>query len=109
MTDGEWVIVPYDKLDLAAIARDLQTPTQVRHPNRAMWRTAVQVGVALLTLVPYMVADMDVPTEGWVAQVVGVAMAASRIMALPQVVTFTERHLPWLAPAGGIRTTDGHG
>lgn len=86
-----------------------QVPTQVRHPNRTMWRTAVQVGFALLTLMPYVVANVDVPTEGWVAQVVGVAMAASRVMSLPQVVTFTEKYFPWLAPAGGTQMPPGHG
>lgn len=86
----------------------MSEPTQVQHPNRTAWRTAVQVGIAVLTTVPYVVADLDVPVEGVLAQVVGVAAAVSRVMAIPQVAKVIREHLPWLAPAPGGANTPGH-
>lgn len=78
-------------------------PTQVQHPWRAAIRTGVQVAIGVVSVVPYIVAEVDVPTEGWLAQVIGVAMAASRIMNIPQVARLIERHFPGLAPAGGTK------
>lgn len=81
-----------------------EQPTQVRHPWRSTVRTGFQVVVALASLLPYVVAEIDVPVEGLLAQVLAVAVGITRVMAMPQVSTFLERFLPGLAPAGGTRT-----
>lgn len=78
--------------------------TQVQHPWRSTVRTVFQVGVALATLLPYVVTEAHISVTGGVAQVVGVAAAVTRVMALPGVVEFLQRFAPWLAPAGGTRT-----
>lgn len=78
-------------------------PTQVQHPWRSTVRTAVQVVVALATLIPYVVAEARIPVEGMVAQVVGVSAGLARVMALPGVSAFLERFAPWLAPATPTR------
>lgn len=81
-----------------------QVPTQVRHPWRSAIRTGFQVLLGVVSVVPFIVADVDVPTEGWLAQVVAVAMAASRIMNIPQVARLIERHFPGLSATGGTDT-----
>lgn len=81
-----------------------QVPTQVLHPNRTAWRTAVQVGLAVVTVIPLVVADLDMPIEGLLAQVVAVAAGISRVMAIPRVAKLIREHLPWLSPAGGTET-----
>lgn len=80
---------------------DPQAPTQVQHPWRSTVRTGFQVAVAAATLIPYVVTNADIPTTGWVAQLVAVSAGLARIMALPGVVAFLERFAPWLAPTGG--------
>lgn len=81
------------------------TSTQVRHPRRAVIRTVFQLVVASATLLPYVAAGITLPTEGAVAgafaQVLAVAATITRIMAMPQVVAFLERFVPWLAPGDG--------
>lgn len=84
-----------------------QTPTQVQYPWRSTIRTAVQVALALATLIPYVVTETHIPAEGWVAQVVAVSAGLARVMALPGVAAFLERFAPWLAPAGGPKTPTG--
>lgn len=72
--------------------------TQEQHPLRSSIRTAFQVGVALASLIPYVVTEADIPAAGWVGQVVGVSMGITRVMALPRVNDFLRRHVPLLAP-----------
>lgn len=79
-------------------------PTQVRHPWRAAIRTGFQVAVALATLIPYVVAQAQIPAVGAVGQVVAVAAGVARVMALPGVSMFLERFFPWLAATGGTDT-----
>lgn len=79
-------------------------PTQVRHPWRSTIRTGFQVLIGVISVVPFIVAGIDVPTEGWLAQVIAVAMAASRIMNIPQVSKLIERHFPGLSATGGTDT-----
>lgn len=72
-------------------------PTQVKHPWRASARTVVQGIVAFAALLPLILSASGVPVVGWVAAVVAVAGAITRVMALPQVEDFLERYLPFLA------------
>lgn len=72
--------------------------TQERHPWRSSIRTGFQVAVALATLIPYVVTEADIPAEGAVGQVVGVAVVVARVMALPGVNAFLKRYAPGLAP-----------
>jgi hypothetical protein len=74
------------------------TTTQEKHPARSSFRTAFQVIVALATLIPAVVLEADIPVEGWVAQVVGVAVGVARVMAMPKVNDFLRRFAPMLAP-----------
>lgn len=71
--------------------------TQVAHPWRATIRTVFAVVVAVLTLIPVVVATAGIGTVPAVAQVVAVTAAVTRILALPQVETFVSTFLPWLA------------
>lgn len=84
------------------------TPTtQEQHPRRAAIRTAVQVGLAVLLTIPVAVADLGVPVTGLLAQVVAIAAAVARLMAVPAVAKLVRDHFPWLAPAPPAQTTPG--
>jgi len=71
--------------------------TQSRHPWRATARTVFAAGVALLTLLPVIAATAGVDTIPAIAQVLVVAGAVTRVLALPGVERFMELYIPWLA------------
>jgi hypothetical protein len=71
--------------------------TQSRHPWRATARTVFAAGVALLTLLPVIAATAGVDTVPAIAQVLVVAGAVTRVLALPDVERFMELYIPWLA------------
>lgn len=77
--------------------------TQSAHPWRATFRTGFAVAVALLSLLPVIAATAGIETVPAVAQVLVVAGAVTRVLALPGVEQFLERFVPWLAasPAAG--------
>lgn len=77
-------------------------PTQVRRPWRSTLRTVFQLVVALATLLPFVASGVyDDPdtAPAAVVQVLAVAGAITRVMALPQVEAFLRRFAPWLAAA----------
>lgn len=81
-----------------------QAPTQTRHPWRATVRTVFAATVALLSLLPVIAATAGVDTVPAIAQVLVVAGAVTRVLALPGVERFLELYVPWLAasPIEGI-------
>jgi hypothetical protein len=78
--------------------------TQSRHPWRATTRTVFAAGVALLTLLPVIAMTAGIDTVPAIAQVLVVAGAVTRVLALPGVERFMELYIPWLAasPVEGI-------
>jgi hypothetical protein len=78
--------------------------TQSRHPWRATARTIFAAAVALLTLLPVIAATAGIDTVPAIAQVLLVAGAVTRVLALPGVEKFLELYIPWLAasPVEGI-------
>lgn len=81
------------------------TATQVRRPWRATVRTIFQFVLAAAVLLPFVVeaSGLDPEIYPWLAALLGVAAAVTRVMALPQVEAFLARFAPWLAadPDGG--------
>ena len=79
----------------------LSDPTQMRRPWRATFRTAFAVLLALAALAPVLVAEAGLEPDSmpWLAGVLGVAAAITRIMAHPMVERFFRTFLPWLAAA----------
>lgn len=77
-------------------------PTQSAHPWRATVRTTFQALVALAVMAPVLVEATGLNAESipWLAGVLAVAAAVTRIMALPAVNQFLERFLPFLSPEG---------
>lgn len=73
--------------------------TQTERPWRATIRTTVQMVVALCSLLPFVVTGVYGSAEAPVAvlQVLAVAGAVTRVMALPQVESFLRTFVPWLA------------
>lgn len=72
--------------------------TQTRHPWRASLRTAVAATIAAMAVIPQVVEAAGVETVGWVAALVAVCTAVTRVMALPAVDAWLRQYLPWLAP-----------
>lgn len=77
------------------------TPTQVRRPWRATLRTAVAGIIGFAALLPLLVetSGLDPEVYPWLAGVLAVAAAVTRIMAMPQVEEFLQKHLSFLAAA----------
>jgi hypothetical protein len=74
------------------------TPTQTQYPWRATARTVFAAVVAFASIVPFIVTAAGL--DGWAlaGQVVLVAGAITRVMALPGVNGWIEKFVPWLAP-----------
>ena len=82
----------------------MNRPTQVRHPWRTTFRTGFQVVVAAASLLPLLLAGVEISPGGMLAQVLAVAVGITRVMAMPEVSKFLERFVPWLAPEKGPKT-----
>jgi Flp pilus assembly pilin Flp len=76
-------------------------PTQVRRPWRATTRTVFQAFIGLCALAPILVAEagLDPAKLPWLAVVLAVALAVTRVMAIPGVDAWLRRFLPFLAAA----------
>lgn len=72
-------------------------PTQVKHPNRASFRTIFQGAIALAAILPLILTTAGIPVVGWAAILVAVSGAITRVMALPSVERFLESYVPALA------------
>lgn len=78
----------------------MATPTQVKRPWRATVRTVFQFVLALATLLPFLVTGVYSSADAApavVGQVLAVAAAVTRVMALPSVENFLHDWFPWLA------------
>ena len=75
----------------------VSTPTQVKRPWRATFRTVFQGSLALSTLIPYLMTSFDLQAEGMVAQVLAALAVFTRVMADPKVEAFLQKYLPFLA------------
>lgn len=75
----------------------MMEPTQVTNGWRATARTAFAVVVALLSVVPVVLATAGLSASVVGAQVLVVTAAVTRVLALPEVNLFIERFVPWLA------------
>ena len=75
------------------------TPTQVRRPWRATLRTAFAALVALAAMAPVLVdaAGLDPARLPWLAGVLAVCAAVTRVLALPGVEAWLRRFAPWLS------------
>lgn len=72
-------------------------PTQTRHPWRAVARTVFAAVVALASLLPYIAAEAHIDAVPAVGQVLAVAGAITRILAIPGVDKWLRDYLPFLA------------
>lgn len=73
--------------------------TQTKYPWRATVRTTVAGVVALVSLLPTIALVAHVDDVVWVGQVLAVAAAVTRVLAIPSVDYWLKRYLPWLASA----------
>lgn len=64
---------------------DPTQPTQTRYPWRATARTAIALIIALASLLPTIALAGGLETEQWVAQLILVCAAITRVMAIPAV------------------------
>lgn len=73
------------------------TPTQVKHPWRAVIRTVAAGIVGALTLLPEVATAAHIGTVPTVVQVLAVTGAITRVLALPSVNSWLGTYLPWLS------------
>lgn len=73
--------------------------TQSKYPWRATVRTLFQAFLALAVMFGTEAVTANLPDTGFVAGVVAVMAAVTRIFQLPAVNSFIEQFLPWLAAA----------
>lgn len=75
----------------------MSQPTQSQYPWRAVARTVFAAIVALASLAPAIISGANL--DGWVyaGQVLAVAGAITRVMAIPGVNDWLTRFVPWLA------------
>lgn len=85
------------------MSKYLATTTQCAHPWRAVIRTILALIGAIASAAPliYVAISQQSPelATGAAAQVLAMAAAITRILALPVVEDFLQRFLPWLAAA----------
>ncbi|MBH0778829.1 hypothetical protein [Nocardia bovistercoris] len=72
------------------------TPSQTAYPWRATARTVFQAALAILVVLPVVIATSGIPTTGVVGMFLAVAAAITRVMALPVVNELLRRFAPWL-------------
>lgn len=72
-------------------------PTQSKHPWRATARTVFAAVIALASLLPTIALAAHVDTLAGVTQVLAVAGAVTRVMAIPGVNEWLLRFAPFLA------------
>lgn len=85
----------------------MQPSTQSKHPTRAVIRTVLAATVALLPILPTLVEKLGVGTVPWVAGILAVAGAITRILAMPDVENWLHEYVPWLSAQPQDRS--GHG
>lgn len=71
--------------------------TQVRHPWRAAARTGLAAGLAALLAFPDIARVLDITHLPGVATVIAVAVATTRVLALPSVEKWIGTYVPFLA------------
>ncbi len=90
-TQGAWMAA-------ATAGGSAGTPaTQTRHPWRAVVRTIVAAVIAGLPVVVDIVAGLDLGATVVGAQVLLVAGAVTRVLAMPGVEAWLTTYIPWLA------------
>lgn len=72
-------------------------PTQSKHPWHATARTVFAAVIALASLLPVIAVTTHVDTVAGVTQVLAVAGAITRVMAIPGVNEWLGRFAPFLA------------
>jgi hypothetical protein len=72
-------------------------PTQIRHPWRAMLRTAFAILVGVLPVIPQILAGANLNNTEFGLQVGAYAVTVTRILALPAVDAWMKRNVSWLA------------
>lgn len=61
------------------------------------WRRTVRTIVAVLPLVPFVVAELGVGSVPWVAAGLTVIAGVTRVLAMPVVEDWLQDNIPWLA------------
>lgn len=74
-------------------------PTQARHPWRATIRTAFATALPLVPLLPELVDALGLQAYAWAGGIVAAAGVVTRVLAVPGVNAWLQRHLPALAAA----------
>lgn len=72
--------------------------TQVRNPWRAALRTFVAAAVGLVPLLPTIANEFGWSSIPWVASVIAISTAITRILATQAATDWLEKYANWLLP-----------
>ena len=70
------------------------TPTQSKHPWRATARTGLAVVLGFIPILVEIIYGLDLDTTAIGAQVLTYTAAVTRVLAIPAVNEWLQRHLP---------------
>ncbi len=71
--------------------------TQVRHPWRATVRTVLAAALGILPLLPIIAGTAGIAAIPWVAGVLAIAGAVTRVLAVPGVEAWLRKYFSWLS------------
>lgn len=74
-------------------------PSQTKYPWRAVFRSTVASMIGLLPLLPLIAQSLHIETVPFVASLLAVSAAVTRVLAVPGVEQWLRRWAPWLAAA----------
>lgn len=74
--------------------------TQVRHPWRATVRTVLAAAVGLVPLLPIIAQTAGIAAVPWIAGVLVVAGAVTRVLAVPGVEAWLRKYISPISAAG---------
>lgn len=72
-------------------------PTPQVSPWRAVMRSTIAAIIGILPVLPLIADAIDIDTIPFVATILTVSAAATRVMAIPQFQHWLDRWAPWLA------------
>lgn len=75
-------------------------PTQSLKPWRAVFRTLIVAGLAMIPVLQSVAVDLGIDSVPWIAGTLALMVAIQRVLSIPAVEIFLQRYAPWLAAAG---------
>ena len=76
-------------------------PTQARKPWRAVFRTLIVIGIAMIPFIQSAAVELGIDNIPWIAATLALAAGLQRALSVPAVEIFLQQYAPWLSAIGG--------